>query len=93
MLKSWQSIWQPPQDRESKTWLGEDTGAITSIDDLIGHAGYFNLNEVQVLLILSELVDAIDTWRAMGAGSHVGLSAHELDEFAQSKLKLGRGRS
>jgi serine/threonine-protein kinase HipA len=90
----------PDKDRESKTWLSEDTGAITSIDDLLAHADYFHLNEEQALQTLSEVVDSVDTWRTVGAGAQVGLSAHELDEFApafehaqtsQSKALLGRG--
>jgi serine/threonine-protein kinase HipA len=72
----------PDKDRESKTWLSEDTGVITSIDDLMKQADYFHLNEVQARQILSEVVDAVDAWRAVGAGTPVGLSASELDEFA-----------
>lgn len=72
----------PDKDRESKPWLSEDTGAITLIDDLMKHADYFHLNEAQAREILSEVVDAIDGWRAVGAAAQVGLSAVELDEFA-----------
>lgn len=89
----------PEKDRESKTWLSEDTGAITAIDDLLAHAGYFNLNAEQALQTLSEVVDSVDTWRSVGAGRLVGLSATELDELApafehgqmtQSKARLVR---
>jgi serine/threonine-protein kinase HipA len=71
----------PDKDRESKTWLSEDTGAITSIDDLMKQANYFHLNDVQAREILSEVVSAVSTWRTVGAGPQVGLSAAELDEF------------
>ncbi len=72
----------PDKDRESKTWLSEDTGAITSIDDLMTHADYFHLNAAQAREILSQVVDAVGVWRTSGAGARVGLSATELDEFA-----------
>lgn len=89
----------PDKERESKTWLSEDTGAITSIDDLMKHADYFHLNEAQARQILSEVVGAVDTWRSVGAGSRVEMTALELDEFApafkhaqQSRAKVLLGR-
>ena len=36
----------PDKDREPKTSLSENTDAITSIDDLLKHAGFFHLNAV-----------------------------------------------
>jgi serine/threonine-protein kinase HipA len=72
----------PDKDRESKTWLSEDTGAITSIDDLMKQADYFHLNDVQAREILSKVVSAVGTWRTVGEQPQVGLSSSELDEFA-----------
>ena len=70
------------KDRESKTWLSEDTGAITSVDGLMKQASYFHLSDAQALQILSELVDAVSAWRSVGAGAPLVLSASELVEFA-----------
>ena len=72
----------PDKDRESKTWLSEDTGAITSIDDLMKHADYFHLNPSQALQVLAEVVGAVSAWRSVGASTPVGLTALELEEFA-----------
>jgi serine/threonine-protein kinase HipA len=89
----------PDKDRESKTWLSEGTGAITSIDSLMKHADYFHLDAARACEILAEVVDAVGGWRAVGAGAGVGLSATELDEFAtafqhaqmdRSRALLGR---
>ena len=72
----------PDQDGESKPWLSEDTGAITSIDDHLKQADYFRLNQAQVRQVLRELVETVDAWRTAGAGPQRGLSVSELDEFA-----------
>ena len=89
----------PDKERESKTWLSEDTGAITSHDDLMNSADYFHLDAAQAGEISSEVVEAVDGWRIVEAGTPVGLSTSELDEFApafehrqmeRSKALLGR---
>lgn len=90
----------PDKDRESKTWLSEDTGAVTSIDDLLAHASYFHLSAAQALQALSKVVDAVGRWSTVGAGAQVGLSGKDLDVLApafehaqmrRSKALLGRG--
>lgn len=58
------------------------TGAIASIHNLMKHADYFDLSKAQARQILSEVIDAVGTWRTVGANARVGLSAAELDDFA-----------
>jgi len=65
-----------------KTWLSEDPGGFPSIDGLMKHADYFHLSNAHAQQILSVVVDPMDTRRSVGAGSLVGMSASELDQFA-----------
>ncbi len=71
----------PDKDRESKTWLSEDTGPITSISQLLGQASQFELTRDQALAIVRELVEAISQWRTVGQSADVGMTTRELNEF------------
>jgi serine/threonine-protein kinase HipA len=71
----------PDKDRESKTWLSEDTGPITSMAQLMGQASQFALNAEQALAIVRKAVDAVGQWRAVGRSADVGMTTFELDEF------------
>lgn len=71
----------PDEDRESKTWLSEDTGPITSMAQLIGQASQFALNADQALAIVRQVVEAVVQWRAVGQSAEVGMTTLELDEF------------
>lgn len=42
----------------------------------------FALNQEQALAIVRKVVEAILQWRAVGMSAHVGMTRHELDEFA-----------
>lgn len=71
----------PDKDRESKTWLSEDTGPITSMAQLMGQASQFALTADQALAIVRQVVKAMVQWRAVGQSADVGMTALELDEF------------
>lgn len=71
----------PDKDRESKTWLSEDTGPVTSMDQLMGQASHFTLNTQQALAIVRQVVEAVQQWRTVGQAADVGMTTHELDEF------------
>ena len=71
----------PDKDRESKTWLSEDTGPITSMAQLMGQASQFALTADQALTIVRQVVKAMVQWRAVGQSADVGMTALELDEF------------
>lgn len=71
----------PDKDRESKTWLSEDTGPVTSMDQLMGQASHFTLNTQQALAIVRQVVEAVEQWRTVGQAADVGMTTHELDEF------------
>jgi serine/threonine-protein kinase HipA len=72
----------PDKDRESKTWLSEDTGPITSIEVLLEKAAHFYLAEPEALVVLAEVLAAVTGWRAVATSTDVGLSAAEVEEFA-----------
>lgn len=71
----------PDKERESKTWLTENTGPITSVDQLLEQAARFELGHEQALRTLSEVVAAVVQWRTVALSSDVGLTSKELEEF------------
>ncbi|MBK9573013.1 MAG: type II toxin-antitoxin system HipA family toxin [Rhodoferax sp.] len=72
----------PDKDRESKTWLSENTGPITSLDMLMAQAAYFSLQPAAALKVLAEVYTAVCDWRTAALCAEVGLSPGELDDFA-----------
>ena len=71
----------PDKDRESKTWLSEDTGPVTSMAQLMGQASQFTLDTQQALAIVRQVVEAVGQWRSVGQSAEVGMTTRELDEF------------
>lgn len=71
----------PDKDRESKTWLSEDTGPITSMAQLMGQAPQFALTAEQALAIVRQVVEAVGQWRAVGQSVEVGMTTFELDGY------------
>lgn len=72
----------PDKDRESKTWLSEDTGPVDSLEMLLSGAAYFYLDEPTAIRVLAEVHTAVSGWRALATSLAVGLTPAELDEFA-----------
>jgi len=72
----------PDKDRESKTWLSEATGPITSLGMLMAQASYFSLPPTEALQVLAQVYASVREWRAAALGSDVGLLSRELDDFA-----------
>ena len=71
----------PDKDRESKTWLSEDTGPITSIETLLEKAACFHLAEPEALAVLAEVHGAVTGWRSVAMHTDVGFSAADVEEF------------
>jgi len=71
----------PEKDRESKTWLSEDTGPITSMAQLMAHASQFALTAEQSLAVVRRVIEAVGQWRAVGQSVDVGMTTLELDAF------------
>jgi len=72
----------PDKDRESKTWLSEATGPITSLDMLMAQARYFSLQPAEAVQVLAQVYAAVHDWRTMALRPEVGLLVKELDDFA-----------
>ncbi len=72
----------PDKDRESKTWLSEDTGPITSVAQLMSEAARFQLKPDEASAVLAEVVQALRQWRVVAMSAEVGLSRVDLDAFA-----------
>jgi serine/threonine-protein kinase HipA len=72
----------PDKDRESKTWLSEDTGPIDGIDMLLGQANYFHLTAPQAKAILGEVCRALAQWRSLALSADIGLRPEVLDDLA-----------
>jgi serine/threonine-protein kinase HipA len=71
----------PDKDRESKTWLSEDSGPITSTQQLLDQAARFELSQPQAQSILKEVAAAVNRWRDMATSAEVGLQSQELNDF------------
>ena len=52
----------PDRERESKTWLSEDTGPITSLKQLIDGSAYFGLQPIQAQEEASAMAAAVANW-------------------------------
>jgi serine/threonine-protein kinase HipA len=71
----------PDKDRESKTWLSEDTGPIASLRQLLGQAARFSLKPQGAVQVIAEVVQAVTRWREIAVTPQVGLTLAELDDF------------
>jgi serine/threonine-protein kinase HipA len=72
----------PDKDRESKTWLSEDMGPVTSLSMLMERADYFSLQPAEALKALAAVYAAVCDWRTVALSADVGLLETELDDFA-----------
>lgn len=72
----------PDKDRESKTWLSEATGPVTSLEQLLEQAPRFAFPGEEARAVAHEVGVAVASWRAVAQGPDVGLAAGELDDFA-----------
>ena len=68
----------PDKTHESKTWLSEDTGPITSFEQLLAGSRYFGLSRTDAEAIAAAVAVALGTWRSLASSREVGLTAKEL---------------
>lgn len=71
----------PDKLPESKTWLSEDTGPITSIRQLLGQAFRFELSPPQAQAILGEVAAAVKRWKEMAMTPDVGITGPAIAQF------------
>jgi serine/threonine-protein kinase HipA len=72
----------PDKDRESKTWLSETSGPITSIEQLLSEANYFGFTRNEAEAAAGAIALKLAQWRELGASAGIGLSDRDLDELA-----------
>lgn len=72
----------PDRARESKTWLSEDTGPISSLEQLIRGSSYFGLQPAEAQEEASSMAAVVATWRKIATSREVGLTDAELQVFA-----------
>jgi serine/threonine-protein kinase HipA len=71
----------PDKAAESKTWLSEDTGPITSVLQLMAQAFRFELSPVQAKSVLAEVLAAVVRWKEVAMSADVGLQGADLADF------------
>ena len=76
----------PEKDSESKTWLSENSGPITSIQQLLNQAARFELTQPQAQSIVQEVAMAVNQWKEVATSSEVGLQPNELRDFKPAFL-------
>jgi len=72
----------PDKDQELKTWLSENTGPVSSIEDVVRVADYFWLKPDRALRILEQVCMAIHSWRDLARTAAVGMVPRDLSDFA-----------
>lgn len=71
----------PDKDRESKTWLSEALGPITSLDMLLAQAAYFKLSPAEAQVVVAEVHRSVQGWLAMSRSAEVGFTALDQEDF------------
>jgi serine/threonine-protein kinase HipA len=71
----------PDRVRESKTCLSEDTGPVTSAEQLIDACAYFGLEPAEARQGVTAMAKALSTWREVATSKEVGLTESELEAF------------
>lgn len=71
----------PDKDRESKTWLTPESGPIDRLEMLLGGAAYFSLTSTQAMEVLSQVLNAVESWRTVAVSPAIGMQSRELANF------------
>jgi serine/threonine-protein kinase HipA len=72
----------PDRVRESKTWLSEDSGPITSVEQLIRGSDYFGVERADARREVAAMATTLSAWREVATSQEVGLAEVELEVFA-----------
>jgi serine/threonine-protein kinase HipA len=68
----------PDKNRESKTWLSEASGPITSLEQLLSEASYFGLTRAEAETAAGEIAMKLSQWRQLAMSRDVGLHEEDL---------------
>lgn len=72
----------PDRLRELKTWISGDAGPGASIEALLSVIAYFRIPKARAKEILAQVAASVAGWR--DAGRALGMTAQELDQFADA---------
>lgn len=72
----------PDRVRELKTWISEETGPEATTEALLSVLSYFQIPRARAKEILGRIEHALSKWREAGAA--LGMTKHELDQFADA---------
>ena len=71
----------PERVRESKTWLSEDTGPVTSLEMLLDYSEYFALARSEARAEAASMAAKLKQWRKVATSRDVGLTEREIAAF------------
>ncbi len=71
----------PDKDRESKTWLSEASGPITSLEQLLSEAPYFGFTRAEAETAAGDIAIKLADWRKLGASREIALSEEDLNQL------------
>jgi serine/threonine-protein kinase HipA len=71
----------PDKDRESKTWLSEASGPITSLEQLLSEAPYFGFTRTEAENTAGGIAIKLADWRKLGTSREIGLSEEDLNQL------------
>ncbi len=72
----------PDKARESKTWLSENSGPISSLEQLLSEATYFGIARNEAEALAGHIAVKLASWRRVALSREIGLRAEELTELA-----------
>jgi serine/threonine-protein kinase HipA len=72
----------PDKDRESKTWLSEASGPITSLEQLLAEASYFGLTRPDAESLAGGIAATLAEWRQIARSPGVALSSEDIAQLA-----------
>lgn len=81
----------PEKLRESKTWLSESSGPITTLNQLLHEASYFGLAPADARSIVADVAIAVRDWRQVATSAAVGFKESDLDLF-ESAFEHSEGK-
>lgn len=71
----------PDKERESKTWLSETSGPITSLEQLLSEAPYFGFTRTEAETAAGSIAIKLADWRKLGTSGSIGLSEEDLNQL------------
>lgn len=72
----------PDRARELKTWISEDSGPESSLEELRSVASFFGLKHEASQSVIDEVATAVSQWKTIG--KELGLTSRELESIEEA---------